>query len=114
VGHDQSSCPRCLEFEEEIRVLQLRLAASGQYVMYSPGPNSNPNVHRELERWLAVSPNADAASGFRAGWTRLARFVGPKLQDWESRWLRAIRDQDRLKSRIGVLLTEVDHLRDSR
>jgi hypothetical protein len=77
MGHDQSSCQRCLEFEEEIRVLQLQLAASGQYVMYSPRPDSNPNVRRELERWLAVSPNADGASGFRAGWTRLARFVGP-------------------------------------
>ena len=38
-------------------MLQLRLAATGQYITYSPGPNSNPNVHRELERWLAVSPN---------------------------------------------------------
>jgi hypothetical protein len=42
-------------------VPQLRLAASGRYVMYSPGPNSNPNVQHELQRWLAVSPNGDAA-----------------------------------------------------
>jgi hypothetical protein len=93
MGDEQSSCPRCLEFEEEIRVLQQRLAAIGQYITYSPGPNTSPNVDRELQRWLVVSPNADAASGFRAGWTRLARFVGPNLQDWESRCLRAIRDQ---------------------
>src|SRR6516164_9097838 len=106
MSSERSTCPRCLEFEDEIRVLQQQLTASGQYVTYSPGPNSNPNVHRELERWLAVSPNADAASGFRAGWTRLARFVGPKLQDWESRCLNAMREQDRLKSRIGVLFAE--------
>jgi hypothetical protein len=74
----------------------------------------DPNVDHELQRWLAVSPNADAASGFRVGWTRLARLVGPKLRDWECRWQRAIRDQHRLKSRIGVLLTEIDRLRDSR
>jgi hypothetical protein len=114
VGDDQRSCPQCLEIEEEIRVLQQRLAASGQYVTYSPGPNTNPDVEQELRRWQAVIPNADAASGFRAGWTRLERFVGPKLREWESRWLRAMRDQDRLKSRIGVLLTELDRLRDSR
>jgi hypothetical protein len=41
---DQTSCSRCLEFEEEIRVLQLRLAAVGQYATFSPGPNSNPSV----------------------------------------------------------------------
>jgi hypothetical protein len=110
----ESRCPRCLEFEEEIRALQQRLAASGQYVTYSPGPNTNPDVEQELRRWLAVSPNADAASGFRAGWIRLARFVGPKLREWESRWQRATREHDRLKLRVGVLLMELDRLRDSR
>jgi hypothetical protein len=108
------SCPRCLEFEEEIRVLRQRLAASGQYVMYSPRPNSNPNVEDELRQWLRTSPNADAAAGFRAGWTRLARFMGPRLCDWESRWLRARRDRDGLKSHIGALAADVERLRDSR
>jgi hypothetical protein len=87
---DRKTCLGCLEFEGEIRVLELRLLAVGQYVTYSPGPDSNPSVDQELRRWLATSPSADAKSGFRAGWTRLARFVGPKLQDWESRWLRAM------------------------
>jgi hypothetical protein len=109
-----SRCPRCLDLEEEIRTLQLRLAASGHYVTYSPGPNSNPNIDDELKRFLVTSPKADAASGFRAGWSRLARSVGPKLREWEDRWLRARRVQDRLKSRIGVLLMELERLRDSR
>jgi hypothetical protein len=100
--------------DQEIRVLQLRLAAVGQYVTYSPGPNSNPSVDQELRRWLATSPNPDAASGFRAGWARLARFVGPRLRDWESRWLRAKRDQQGLKTHIGVLFAEVERLQDSR
>jgi hypothetical protein len=86
-GEDPSSCPRRLEFEEEIRVLQLRLAACGQYVTYSPGPNTNPDLDQELRRWHAVSPK-------------------------ECRWLRAMRDQDRLKSRIGALAAEVERLRD--
>jgi hypothetical protein len=111
---ERSACPRCLEFEEEIRVLQQQLAASGQYVMYSPGPNSNPNVEEELQRWLRSSPNADAASGFRAGWTRLSRFLGPRLRDWESRWLRAKRDREGLRMHIGVLVAEVERLRESR
>jgi hypothetical protein len=109
-----AGCPRCLEFEEEIHLLQQQLAANGQYVTYSPGPNSNPNVNEELRRWQAASPNADAAAGYRAGWTRLARFVGPKLRDWESRWLRAKRDGEGLKAHINVLVAECERLRDSR
>jgi hypothetical protein len=111
---ERSACPRCLEFQEEIRLLQQRLAASGQYVTYSPGPNSNPNVEEELQRWLRASPPADAATGYRAGWTRLARFLGPRLRDWESRWLRAKRDHEGLKMHIGVLVAEVERLRGSR
>jgi hypothetical protein len=110
----ENRCARCLEFEEEIRALRHRLAASGQYVTYSPGPNTNPDVRQELRRWVAISPTADGASGLRAGWLRLSRFIGPKLCEWESRWKRAIRDQDRLKAPIGVLVTEVERLRDSR
>jgi hypothetical protein len=82
MGSERSACQRCLEFEDEIRLLQQQLATGGQYVTYSPGPNSNPNV--------------DAAAGFRAGWARFAHFVRPRLRDWESRWQRAARDQDRL------------------
>jgi hypothetical protein len=63
---------------------------------------------------LATSPKADAASGFRAGWLRLARVVGPKLQDWENRCLRAKRDHEGLRMHVGVLLAEVEHLRESR
>jgi hypothetical protein len=107
-----AQCPRCLEFEEEVRELHLRLAAAGQYVTFSPGPNTNPNVEDELQRWLAVNARADAAVGFRAGWARLARFVGPKLHEWESRWWRSIRENDRLRSQVGSLLREIARLQD--
>jgi hypothetical protein len=92
--------------------LRQRLAAAGQFVAYSPGPNPNPDVERELSRWLAVHPRADAAAGFRAGWARLARFVGPKLHEWEERWFRAMRENDRLKARVGSLLREISRLTD--
>jgi len=65
----QPACPRCLQFEDELGELQERLMASGQFVAFSPGPNPNLNVERELQRWLSVNPRADAAAGFRAGWT---------------------------------------------
>jgi hypothetical protein len=107
-----AGCPRCLEFEEEIRELHQRLAAVGQYVTYTPGPSPNPNVERELQRWLAVNPRADAAAGFRAGWARLARFVGPRLPEWEARWFRSMRDKDRLRARVGSLLRELSRLND--
>ena len=68
---------------EQLHDLRQMLAASGQHVAYSPGPNSNPTCDEELRRWLAVSTDADAIAGFRAGWTRLDRFVGPRLRDWE-------------------------------
>ena len=104
------ACARCLQLEEELRDLRQRLAASGQYVAYSPGPNPYPNVEDELRRWLATTPGADAADGFRAGWARLARVIGPRLQDWEARWLRARRDNAGLKSHITALVDEIKRL----
>jgi len=88
------------------------LAAVGRYVVTTPGPNTNPDLERELKRWLAVHPRADGAEGFRAGWARLARFIGPRLRDWEGRWFRAMRENDRLRARIGGLLREVSRLTD--
>ena len=110
---DEAQCPRCLELEDEVRQLQQRLAAVGQYVAYSPGPNTSPNLERELRRWLAVNPRADAAAGFRAGWSRLARCIRPRLREWEASWCRAMRDNDRLKARIGLLLMELARRDDS-
>lgn len=104
------SCPRCLEFEEEVQELRRRLAAVGQYVVASPGPNAVPDRDRELRRWLAVHPRADAEAGFRAGWARLARVMGPKLREWEARWWHMARENDRLRSHLGVLIAEVSRL----
>jgi hypothetical protein len=109
---EEPRCPRCLEFEDEIRELRQRLAAVGQYVTYTPGPSPTVNLDHELQRWLAVNPRADAAAGFRAGWARLARFVRPRLREWEARWFRSMRENDRLKARVGSLLREVSRLTD--
>jgi hypothetical protein len=86
----------------------------GQFVTFSPGPNSNPNVEHGLQRWLVVNPNPSAADGFRAGWMPLARFVGPRLRDWESRWRRAMLDSSRLSARVITLTHEVSRLQDER
>jgi hypothetical protein len=58
-------CPRCLELEDEVENLRQRLAAVGQYVIASPGPNSVPDCEHELRRWLAVHSRADAATPLR-------------------------------------------------
>jgi hypothetical protein len=107
VSCDEAQCPRCLEFAAEVEELRQRLAASGQFVAYSPGPNPNHDVEHELKRWLAVNPRADAAAGFRAGWARLTRFVRPRLREWEARWWRMARENDRLRARLGVVLREL-------
>jgi hypothetical protein len=110
---DPPRCARCLDLEDELTELRQQLAAVGRYVVYSPGPNTNPSLEYELQRWLAVNSRADAAAGFRAGWARLARFVRPKLREWEARWWRAVGENDRLRSRIGTLLREVSRLNDA-
>jgi hypothetical protein len=109
----EARCPRCLELEDELLDLRQQLAAAGRYVISSPGPNTNPRLEHELERWLRVNPRADAAAGLRAGWARLARWVHPRLHDWEQRWFRSMRENDRLRSRISVLLREISRLTDS-
>ena len=108
-GHD-GRCARCLELEDELADLRQQLAAVGRYVVYSPGPNTNPELERELKRWLAINPRADGAAGFRAGWARLSRWVRPRLHDWEQRWWRLARENESLRSHIGVLLTEISRL----
>jgi hypothetical protein len=109
---DDPRCARCLQLEDELYEVRQQLAAVGRYVLPTPGPNINPDLERELSRWLAVNPRADAATGFRAGWARLARWVQPRLHDWEQRWWRAVRENDRLKSRVGMLLRELSRLKD--
>src|SRR5438552_17319240 len=114
VSRGEAQCPRCLEFATEVEELRQRLAASGQFVAYSPGPNPNHDVEHEVTRWLTVNPRADAAAGFRAGWARLARFVRPKLRECEARWFRSMRENDRLKAQVGSLLRELSRLNDPR
>jgi hypothetical protein len=109
---DAPRCARCLQLEDELYELRQQLAAVGRYVQPTPGPNINPELERELSRWLAVNPRADAATGFRAGWARLARWVQPRLRDWEQRWWRAVGENDRLRARVGILLRELSRLKD--
>jgi hypothetical protein len=109
---DDPRCPQCLALEDELADLRQQLAAVGRYVVTSAGPNTNPDLERELARWLAVNPRADASAGFRAGWARLSRWAQPHLRDWEARWFRAMRENDRLKARVGSLLRELSRLSD--
>ena len=112
VPDDGAQCERCLEFQDELRQMRQRLAASGQYVTYSPGPNPGVDVELELQRWLAVNPRSNAAAGFRAGWARMARLVGPRWRDWEARWWRSVRDNDQLRARLAVALRELARMQD--
>jgi hypothetical protein len=110
VDHRTPVCQRCQHLEEELRDLRQRLAATGRYVAFSPGPNPYPSVEDELRRWLVAEPGADPATGFRAGWLRLARVIEPRLNEWEARFTRARRDSAGLKSHINALLAEIERL----
>jgi hypothetical protein len=92
--------------------LHERLRRAGLEIAFSPGPNPVPEGESEARRWLAAHPRADPAAGFRAGWARMARFVAPRLREWESRWRAAMRQNDHLRAQIGILLRELSRLSD--
>jgi len=114
VAAGEARCARCLDLEAELLDLRAQVAAVGRSVAPSAGPSTSPDRERELRRWLAVNPRADAAAGFRAGWTRLSRWVQPRLHDWEQRWWRAVRENDRLRSHVGTLLREISRMTEQR
>jgi hypothetical protein len=107
-----TTCPRCYELEDQVADLQDRLGRAGLLNTFTPGANPRFDGERELRRWLAAHPRADAATAFRAGWERMARFVGPRLREWEARWWILVRENERLRAHIGRLITEVSRLSD--
>jgi hypothetical protein len=70
------------------------------------------DLERELARWLSTTREPNAAAGYRAGWARLNRLICPRAREWESLWWQAMREQSRLRGRVGVLLREVSRLSD--
>jgi hypothetical protein len=115
VGRDRppgSGCPRCLELEDEVAALRERLRKAGLFIDVSPGPNPVPDGEAELRRWLAAYPRATAAEGFRAGWVRMARWIRPRLVEADAAWWRQVRENERLRARLGVLLAELERARD--
>jgi crotonobetainyl-CoA:carnitine CoA-transferase CaiB-like acyl-CoA transferase len=59
-----------LRFQQELNNFRQRLAASAEYITYSHGPRAYPELQREIQRWLAANPGANAADGFRSGLPR--------------------------------------------
>jgi hypothetical protein len=82
------------------------------FIDVSPGPNPVPDGEAELRRWQAAYPRATAAEAFRAGWARMARWVQPRLAEADAARWRQVRENERLRSRLGVLLTELERERD--
>jgi len=111
---EPTACARCYAFEDEVAELRERLRRAGLEVAFSPGPNPFVDGGVEARRWLAAHPRAGPAAAFRAGWDRMAKYVTPRLREWESRWWAAMRQNDHLRSRLGVLLLEISRLRDDR
>ena len=74
--------------------------------------NDPPDVEREIARYLKAHPRATVADAYRTGWARMALRVGPTLIEWERRWWDGVRVEQGLRSKVGVLLSEVSRLRD--
>ena len=107
--------PRCVELEDEIDNLRQRLAAVGQDVVASAGPEPGSRLRtRAATLGGPSSPVPPAAAGFRAGWARFARVVGPRLREWEARWWHLARENDSLRSRLGTLIAEISRLNELR
>jgi hypothetical protein len=71
-----------------------------------------PDGEAELRRWLAAYPRATVAQAFRAGWARMARWVQPRLADPDAAWWRQVRENEHLRARLGMLLTEIERTRE--
>jgi hypothetical protein len=102
----------CLELKREADDVRQQLARAGRNAG-KPQSIADNDLEREPARWLDSNRQADAAAGFRAGWARLSKLAGPRIRDWEALWWKASREQDSLRSRIGVLLREISRLTDS-
>jgi hypothetical protein len=104
--------PRCDAFERELAELRLRLGSAGPDGAFAPAPELVVDGEAEGKRWLAAHPRAAPADAFRAGWSAMARFVAPRLREWEARWWGAVRQNEQLRSQIGVLIREISRLSD--
>jgi hypothetical protein len=104
-------CERCRQLEASIDQARRELADLGRN--QDTATLADNDLERELARWLSTTREPDAAAGYRAGWASLNRLVGPRTRDWEGLWWRAMREQRRLRGRVGVLLREISRLTDS-
>jgi hypothetical protein len=105
-------CPRCDVFERELAELRQRVSRPGLDGACAPAPELVVDGEAEARRWLAAHPRAAPAAAFRAGWSAMARFVAPRLREWEARWWGAVRQNEQLRSQIGVLIREISRLSD--
>jgi hypothetical protein len=85
-----------------LAALRERLRQAGLLIPRSPGPNPVPDGETELCRWLAAYPRATVADGFRAGWTRMAHWVRPRLVETDAAWWRQVSVNEQLHAQRSI------------
>lgn len=74
-----------------------------------------PRLAPELRAFLGTVPEPNRAlaeRAFRRGWQRMAAAVAPTVREWERRWWDQVRENERLRARVGELLARLSQLED--
>jgi hypothetical protein len=79
----------------------------------TPGANpAPPNVDTEFLQWLSVHPPPTILDAWKGGWDRAFEIARARIKDAEQTRLRYLNEVASLRSRIGVLITEISRLSD--
>ena len=105
-------CPRCLEYFNELERIKAIAVRKGFYDALTPGANARHDVEQELQLWLSVHPRSTVAQAWRAGWSRAWQIARDQLKAAEHMRIRYVDEVASLRSKIGVLLTELSRLTD--
>jgi hypothetical protein len=106
-------CPQCLEYYHELERIKAIATRKGFYAALTPGANPYHDAEREVRLWLSVNRRATAVQAWRAGWARAWQLAREKLRAAELTRLNQSNEIASLRSKIGVLLTELSRLTDS-
>jgi len=67
-------------------------------------------VDTEFSQWLSVHPRPTILHAWKGGWDRAFEIARARIKDAEQTRLRYMNEVASLRSKIGVLITEISRL----